>query len=232
MKTAILAGTITLFGFLTTARADEGLLPLASPAPASSPTVATPAPAPAPAASVVASPSAPAVVLGLGAGVYIPTSRLATNFLVGIDGAYQFPGLGRKLGLGLGLAYSQPTTTGEASDTRVPDGQADYSSTMRELMLDFLLSYRFLGWDSVWSPQAAIGPAFYFLSHKVRSFEHEQSETSTQVGFLLNLGADYRLGPGALTGEVRIPFAAVGQRTTGDSNVGALSIVVGYRFRL
>ena len=73
---------------------------------------------------------------------------------------------------------------------------------------------------------------FYFLSHKVNALDHEQTETSTQFGFLLTLGADYRLWRGALVGEVRVPFATVGQKTTGDSNVGAVGIVLGYRFRI
>ena len=103
---------------------------------------------------------------------------------------------------------------------------------MFELLLDVSISYRFLSWSSRWSPHASVGPVIYMLSHEVRSLDVEHSETSTQAGFLLRLGADYRLGPGALIGEVRFPFAAVGQRTTGESNVGAVSIAVGYRFRL
>jgi len=197
--------------------------------PASAPAAAVPAE---PAAQLATRSSEPMLLLGLGAGVFIPTSTLGTNFLVGIDAAYQLPVLSGKLGIAAGLSYSQPTTEGVVTDARVPNGQVGYSSTMRELLLDLQLTYRVFSWDSVWSPHAGIGPAFYFLSHKVSSFVDEQSETSTQYGFLLTLGADYRLWHGALVGEVRIPFATVGQRTTGDSNVGAVSILVGYRFRL
>jgi hypothetical protein len=176
----------------------------------------------------------PMLILGLGAGVYIPTSSLGPSFLVGIDGAFQLPVLARKLGIGFGLAYSQPTTSGGISDGRLATatGRADYDSLMRELVLDVLLSYRILPWSSRWSPQIGIGPAFYFLAHKVTSLGLEQTETSTQVGFKLSAGADFRIGPGAIVGELRFPFAMVGQRTTGDSNVGAVSIVVGYRFRI
>lgn len=174
----------------------------------------------------------PTVVLGLGAGVYIPTSSLGVNFLLGVDGAYQLPFLGGRFGVGAGLAYSQPTTSGAIEDDRVPGGNAEYDSTMRELVLDVLLSFRLFGWDSVWSPHAGLGPVFYFLDHKVSSLGVEQNETSTQVGFLATLGVDYFIWRGALVGEVRIPFALVGQRTTGDSNVGAVSVVFGYRFRL
>ncbi len=174
----------------------------------------------------------PRVILGLGLGVFIPTSALSPNVLVGIDGAFQLPWLQRKLGVGLGLAFSMPSTSGTITDDRLPGDSAAYESTMQEFMLDLDISYRFFSWASRWSPHAGIGPVFYFLSHNVTSLEVEHTETSTQVGFLLRLGADYRLRWGALIGEVRIPFAAVGQRTTGDSNVGAVSMVVGYRFRL
>jgi hypothetical protein len=103
---------------------------------------------------------------------------------------------------------------------------------MRELVLDVLFTYRFLSWNSIWSPHAEIGPSFYFLSHKVSALEVEQSETSTQVGLLFVAGVDFRVWRGALIGEIRVPFATVGQRTTGESNVGAVSIVFGYRFRI
>jgi len=178
------------------------------------------------------SPAEPSVVLGLGVGAYIPTSKLKTNFLVGIDAAYQLPWIGRKIGVGMGLAYSQPTTSGQIADPRVPSGTMDYESTMREVVLDVLLSYRFLSWSSIWSPHAGIGPSVYFLSHKVSAAQLDQSETSTQVGFLFVAGVDFRVWRGALVGEIRVPFATVGQRTTGESNVGAVSIVFGYRFRI
>jgi opacity protein-like surface antigen len=174
----------------------------------------------------------PTLLLGLGAGAYIPTSRLGPSFLVGIDAAVQLPLLERKLGIGAGLGYSQPTTSGTIEDSRVPGASADYSSTMRELLLDVRLSFRILSWQRRWSPHVGIGPSFYFLSHKVTSLALTQSETSTQVGFLFVAGADLALGPGAVVGEIRIPFATVGQRTTGESNVGAISILVGYRFRI
>jgi len=192
--------------------------------PAAEPAAAEPA--------AVATGEIPTVVLGLGAGVYIPTSSLGVNFLLGVDGAYQLPFLGGRFGVGAGLAYSQPGTSGAVEDDRVPGGSAEYDSTMRELVLDVLFSFRVFGWDSVWSPHAGIGPVFYFLDHKVSSLGVEQNETSTQVGFLATLGVDYFIWRGALVGEVRIPFALVGQRTTGDSNVGAVSVIFGYRFRL
>ena len=198
--------------------------PAAEAPPAAEPAAAEPA--------AVATGEIPTVVLGLGAGVYIPTSALAVNFLLGVDGAYQLPFLGGRFGVGAGLAYSQPTTSGAIEDDRVPGGSAEYDSTMRELVLDVLFSFRLFGWDSVWSPHAGVGPVFYFLDHKVSSLGVEQDETSTQVGFLATLGVDYFIWHGALVGEVRVPFALVGQRTTGDSNVGAVSVVFGYRFRL
>jgi hypothetical protein len=235
-RLAVIAAVILLGGGLVWAQ--EATPPGAEETPADLGSEPAPAPEPAertvelPPATVTAKAKRPTVVLGLGAGVYIPTSALGPNFLVGIDGAYALPWLDRKLGIGFGLAYSQPTTSGAISDDRVPGGTANYESTMRELVLDLLISYRFLSWDSVWSPHAGIGPVFYFLGHAVESLDHEQTETSTQVGFKLTVGADYRLGPGALIGEVRFPFATVAQKTTGESNVGAVSIVLGYRFRI
>jgi hypothetical protein len=177
-------------------------------------------------------PPPPMLVLGLGAGVYVPTSKLGPNFLVGIDAAYQLPWMDGRFGVGLGLAYSQPTISGEIADDRVPQGVATYDATMQELVLNLQFTFRLFHWGSRWSPHAGIGPVLYFLSHNVDSLGQSQSETSTQAGFWATVGADFRIWRGALVGEVRFPFATVGQRTTGDSNVGAISVVLGYRFRI
>jgi hypothetical protein len=174
----------------------------------------------------------PTAQIGLGAGVYIPTSALGVNFLVGVDAAYQLPFMGGRFGVGAGLAYSQPATEGVIDDDRVPGGSAEYSSTMRELVLDFLFTFRLFGWDSAWSPHAGLGTLIYFLDHKVRSLGVEQTEGATKAGLLVTLGVDYYIWHGCLVGEVRFPFALVDQRTTGDSNVGALAVVFGYRFHL
>jgi hypothetical protein len=173
----------------------------------------------------------PTVVLGVGAGLYLPTSDLGPNILLGLDGSYQLPWLGGRWGVGLGVAYSQPSTSGGPKDERI-EAPGEYQTTMRELTWDMLFSFRFLDWDSRWSPHAGVGPLLYLLSHKVGAFSQEHIETSTQFGFLAVTGVDFRLWHGALVGEVRFPFATVGQRTTGNSNVGALSIMLGYRFRI
>jgi len=233
------AAALALLALLAPApvRADE--LPPEMPGAKPAAPAADPGAAPAP--TTTAEPSAPArppyLVLGLGAGAFVPTSKLGVSFLAGVDVSYQLPFLGGRFGLGVGLGYSQPTTSGKIADERVQPtagtaGEADYSSTMRELLLDVRISYRIFSWDSIWSPHVAVGPAFYFLSHQVESLAHTQTETSTQLGFNVILGADFRVWRGAVIGEVRIPFATVGQRTTGDSNVGAASILVGYRFRI
>ncbi len=237
-------GCALLIGVQATGWAqDNELPPDADTATPDSTPAATPDSTPAPDAKVKMPPAEvvgqgqaavrpPTVVIGVGAGAYFPTSALGPNFLVGLDVAYALPWLEGKLGVGLGLAYSQPTTSGEIADSRVPEGTAGYDSMMRELVLDLMLSYRVFSWDSVWSPHAGFGPVIYLLSHEVDSLSHSQTETSTQVSVLLTLGADYRLWKGALVGEVRIPFATVGQKTTGDSNVGAVAVVVGYRLRI
>jgi hypothetical protein len=224
---------------------DENPLDLPAEKPAPSKPAATEAPPPteqppteaAPAEEAVpaeqtAAGAPPMVVLGLGGGVFIPTSEMGVSFLVGLDAAYQLPWFGGKLGVGAGFAYSQPTITGTLEDDRVPGGSFDYNTTMHEAVLDFLVTFRLMSWDSVWSPHAGVGPVVYFLSHSVEALGVEQTETSTEAGFLVVLGADYRIWHGAIIGEVRIPFGLVGQRTTGDSNVGAVSVVLGYRFRI
>ena len=42
------------------------------------------------------------------------------------------------------------------------------------------------------------------------------------------VGVGYRLGPGALLGELRFGFTPVSQKVTGSSNIAALSLLLGY----
>ena len=58
------------------------------------------------------------------------------------------------------------------------------------------------------------------------------AETSTEIGLGVPLGLDVLLGPGRLFAEGQILWSAVAQRSTGESNLGALTLSAGYRLVL
>ena len=179
-------------------------------------------------------PAPPTLVLGLTGGASIPTSNLGPSFSVGVDAAYPLPLLDGRFGLGLLLSFSQPAAAGTLSvdPGRVSSGEAAYEATLRQLLLGPLVTFRLFHWGARWSPHVGAGPAIFFLANTVQCLGQDHTETSLQVGAQATLGADLRLWRGALVGEARFVFATLEQRTTGESNLGAISVVLGYRFRL
>ena len=87
------------------------------------------------------------------------------------------------------------------------------------------------------TPYAGIGPRIYLLKSKIsgsagQSPIGETTEQSTKIGFGVPLGVEYELGPGGLLAEVLLQYGGLDHQITGDSNTGALSLSVGYRFLL
>ena len=58
------------------------------------------------------------------------------------------------------------------------------------------------------------------------------AEQSTKVGLGVPFGAEIKLGPGALIGELLFEYGSLDHTATGDSNTGALSLAIGYRLLL
>lgn len=177
-------------------------------------------------------------LVGVDAGVAIPYTELETTFHVEIEAGYRFA-LDQRLGAGLTFGYSRPTTEGkvtytadiDAGATRTP-ATVGYETTLDELVLSVDVFFRLFDDDTWWTPWISLGPAFFFLRHEVSAFGQTNTETGTLYGLLGVVGADFQLGPGAITARVRLPWAPVDNKTLGDETkgVGAVTIQVGYRF--
>ena len=118
-------------------------------------------------------------------------------------------------------ASAEPSTSANVARTSAgPDSGA------------ILLAGKFGGLASV-----GIGPRVYFLESVARgnagghSFQ-DTPERSTKLGFGVPLGAEFQIGPGGLFGELFPHWAALKHATTGNSHLGGMSVLVGYRAAL
>lgn len=199
-------------------------------------------------AQAQAQPAAPdrgAFVLGLRVGGLFAQpfteGRLGASFLTGLEVGYVLPVLRRGLGVLADVSYTQPTATGTTTDPRVTSngGMYTWNLTQRELVVGFTVMYRLtlLGSGRV-APYIGIGPRLFFLQSLVTGSAgsnnpiSETREQSLRVGLTVPLGVDIGLGPGRVFGEALVQWAPLSHQSTGDANVGSLSVLAGYRLFL
>ena len=140
----------------------------------------------------------------------------------------------RQLQFFVDLGYSQPGQTLSAKDPRLGADGGTYSSQLvvRDLATTVGAAWFFKKPSEQLLPYAGAGLRVHFLKAEVEgnagpSFGQYQ-ETDTRVGGVAFGGVGYHLGPGLLLGELAFGYAPVDQRVTGTTNIGALSVLVGY----
>jgi hypothetical protein len=174
--------------------------------------------------------------LSLKAGGHFPqvTNHLGTNF----DAILKF-GVGvaveRRLQIFVELGYTQPTHETTSMDPRLGMAGAPYTSTLtvRELAANLGAQFFFTPLSSFVLPYAGLAAQAHFVKSEVVGSSMgtpfgENDETSTQIGGAVFGGAGLHLGPGLLLGELRFGYAGIGQKVTGQANIGALSALLGY----
>ncbi len=218
---------IASFGFSHTALADETNTTSVS----ASATTETQAPPPTTDEPKEAKTSA---LFGARIGGLAPFSGLSPFVTVGLEAGVILPFAKRAFALALDVDYTAPKNSGSETDARVPGGAYDWKLTEQQLVFMPAAFYRVNGLGKV-TPYVGIGPRFYLLQSTVRGSSggatiNETTERSTKVGVGLPLGAEFALGPGALTAELLLQYGPLDHRATGDSNTGAANLFLGYRF--
>ena len=188
-------------------------------------------------ALVEPAPPAPMFEVSLKAGGHFPqlTNELGTNLdallKVGVGVALE-----RRLQVFGELGYTQPTHKATVpGDARLGASGAGYTSTMtvRELNTSLGLAYFFAPLQDHLLPYAGAGLRLHFVKSTVEGGAPaaafgKNEETSTQVGGQAFGGLGLRLGPGLALGELRFSYAGIGQKVTGDANIGSVSVLLGY----
>ena len=196
------------------------------------------APSPTPAAGLQASEPARGIglMVGLKAGGLLPFSKLGIGATPELELGYFV--LGRALAIYADLGYAQASASGTRPDVRVPDMTYGWDLTERDLTTSLGGLYRFDKMNVV----PYVGLAFRLhLQESVVNGKGgttapqplgENRETRTAAGGVLLGGAELKLGPGSLLGELEIGYAALNHQITGDTNIGGLALRIGYRIIL
>ena len=159
----------------------------------------------------------------------------------GVELGYVFPTLNRGIGAYLQVEYSVPTTKGSVEESfvpeRVPGGGYDWKLVQKELVLQPTFLYRATWLSDSITPYAGLGLRVYLLESITTAEAGDQTieqttERSTKWGVGLPIGAEFALGPGALTGEVLLQWGPLEHTLTGATHLGGVSAFVGYRMLL
>lgn len=175
----------------------------------------------------------------LGAIFPQPFSALGTHVSFGLELGYALPWLERKLEVMFGAAYAPPANSFELEDY---SGEVD----VQELTFSLGPRYRFLARSEPWNVAAALGVRLFLLRSTSAGSRDDESfsefeEQSTQVGFFLALGGEYRLGPGALFLDLDLGYSGLPHEITGDgepdtgpdkASTGNIATTLGYRLFL
>jgi hypothetical protein len=169
-------------------------------------------------------------------GGLFPVHTLSPFVTFHLGAGYILPVLKHRLSIIADLGYTQNTADGTIGpDPRLGASGAtfNYSLTHRDLGLFIGPQVYLLDPARRFVPYAAVGVDLHFLKDEITGKGNgnelgQNTEVSTKAGFALRAGAGYRLGPGLITGEVTFGWAPINHEVTGDSNLGRVSILVGY----
>ena len=178
-----------------------------------------------------------AVLVGGRVGGLVTFGGMNPNVRGGIELGYVFPWMNRSFAAAVDMDYAAPKQESSVSgDPRLPGGGYDWHLTEQQLTVMPLFMYRFTQLGML-VPYGGIGPRIYMLRSNVKGTSggqtiEETTEQSTKLGFGVPLGVEFKLGPGGLTGEVLLEYGPLDHTATGQSNVGAATLLLGYRFLL
>lgn len=185
------------------------------------------------------------LVLGgkIGGGLGKPFSDFGATPVFELELGYA-PKLGdpnnRSLEIFLIGQYAQPGLDGDADepDPRVPGSDPfSYEVTQQMLSLSLGALYRFDLSSDLVMPYGGLGARMYMLNTKAKGDVAgeafgESEETQSDFGLVLLGGVDIFVGPGALLAELSFGWASLDGFVMRDTNLGALSLSVGYRVML
>jgi hypothetical protein len=182
------------------------------------------------------------LVLGakVGGGLGKPFSEFGATPVVELELGYMLPPLHRSFELFVSGQYAQPGISGVTSqaDPRLPsDGRIHYDLTQQELALSLGALYRIDVGTKMLMPYGGVAGRMYMLNTQIKGTAGGQSygdnhETRNAFGLSLLGGVELYLGPGALLGELSFGWASVNGFVLRNTNLGALSLAVGYRLML
>ncbi len=173
---------------------------------------------------------------GLKGGVALPqlNSPMDTTFFLHLEGVYQLPFFGSRLGILTSLGYSHPSASGISDLAGVEGGSYSWTMVQRQTTWDLGFLIKLRPEPADWNLGFALGHRLLMLSTLVDGEADgevfgEHDERATLPGAFAAFEAEYRLGPGVLTAEILFASLFQDLRTTGVYALTEIGILVGYR---
>jgi hypothetical protein len=154
-----------------------------------------------------------------------------------LEVGFLLPPLDRSIEIFATGRYQYDTESGEGTDNRLENGDWSYDLTRKQGMISLGGLYR-LNVGPAWvAPYGALGARMYLWETKVSGESGGETygtytETATDFGGFVAIGADFFIGPGSILVEVHGGFAPVDGYVLRDTNAGGLSTLLGYRMYL
>lgn len=183
-----------------------------------------------------------AAEIGLGVGLGIAHAGLGVGPELMLEAGARFKLSYGSLAVHLRGGYQRYTGAGDGEmpceeDTEGPcvasdEGAYSWSLVEHAGRLSLPLTYRILPEERRITPYVTVAPGLYMLRSIASSYGLENKQFSAKFGIAAALGGQVRLGPGGLFLEAGYQWSKLDHRITGDSSVGAVRIVIGYRVQL
>lgn len=173
--------------------------------------------------------------LGLGAnvraGAIIPTNKLHTNYVVGVEIRERLPVLKRALGFSVDFGFFRPTLSGGGTDASV-SGPYSYDVAARA----FQLGVDVMGFVPVKMPidiYAGVGYSAFVYAVTANAFNTTSSEFQTRGGLRVRAGVAWPFwGPLYVAAEAAYHYATFGFDITGQNNAGSFAVYAQVGFEL
>lgn len=162
---------------------------------------------------------------------------VGTGFGGELELGYILPALNRSLEIFATGRYEAGFDSGSGTDNRLDGADWSYELDRRQGIVSLGGLYRLDIGPGWLAPYGAIGGRMYLWQAEITGESGGENygtytETATDFGGFLALGADFFVGPGSILVEVQADYGPVDGFVLRETNAGALSTLLGYRFFL
>lgn len=164
----------------------------------------------------------------------LPFSDLKAHPTFALELGYVFAEARGSFAVLLDVSYAAPKAQGDQDDERIPEGKYKWRLQQTQVTLQPTFLYRMTSLSDVVVPYGGIGPRIYMLETVEDGSAGGEpfptaTEQSTEFGLGVPLGIEIGMGPGALIAEFLFQWGPLDHTITGDSNVGTVTMWLGYR---
>lgn len=176
----------------------------------------------------------------VGAGLGKPWSEFGATPAFELELGYALPPLHRSIEVFVSGQYIQPGIDGvttQADPRLAGAGVVNYQIVQQGFALSLGGLYRIDVGSRLLMPYAGLGARLYMLRTNAKGDVTGQAlgenhETQSRAGLLLLGGGELFLGPGAVLAELSFGWASIDRYVLRKTNLGALSLSLGYRLML